>query len=123
MPWTRFLDMHSGGELKQPPYKVVYIEAELEQAKRVFYHRFSHNPDRVTCTCCGPDYNVDESPTIEEATEYDRNPGYGDPKTMEQLKSDGEHLFIPADLIGSDEKYGDLPEGGYVWKGSKWPKK
>ena len=25
--WTRFMDMHSGGGMKEPPYEYIFIEA------------------------------------------------------------------------------------------------
>lgn len=30
MGWTRFMDMHSGGDLKLPPYTHIYIESDRE---------------------------------------------------------------------------------------------
>jgi hypothetical protein len=70
--WTRFMDMHSGGGTKEPPYDKILIEAPEDEARRIFYARFGHNPDRVTCTCCGEDYSIDEHGTLDEATAYDR---------------------------------------------------
>lgn len=72
MPWTLFWDMHSGGGTKEPPYQKIYIEAPIEEAKVVFYNRFGHNPDRVTCTCCGEDYSIDEEPTLAKASGFHR---------------------------------------------------
>jgi hypothetical protein len=69
--WTRFMDMHSGGGLKES-FGYAYIEAPEEEAKAIFYHRFGHNPERVSCTCCGQDYSIGESPTLEEATAHER---------------------------------------------------
>jgi len=70
--WTHFWDMHSGGGLKEP-WQHIYIEAPMEQAKSVFYNRFGHNPDRVTCTCCGNDYSISEEETLADVTWYQRN--------------------------------------------------
>lgn len=71
-PWTRFMDMHSGGGQKLDwPY--IAIQASEDEARRIFYGKFGRNPERVTCTCCGEDYSVSESPTLAEATAYDRN--------------------------------------------------
>lgn len=70
--WTRFMDMHSGGGCKEPPYDKILIEAPEDEARRVFYAKFGHNPERVTCTCCGEDYSITESPTLSDATAYDR---------------------------------------------------
>jgi hypothetical protein len=65
--WTKFFDMHSGGPCKEPPYEEIFIEAPEAEARRVFYAKFGHNPDRVTCPCCGEDYAVydDELPPKE----------------------------------------------------------
>jgi hypothetical protein len=71
MPWTLFWDMHSGGRQKLE-WDKIYIEAEEEIACRVFAAKFSRQADHVTCPCCGEDYSVRESPSLEEATEYHR---------------------------------------------------
>lgn len=73
MSWTLFWDMHSGGGTKQPPYEKVYIEAPEAEARVIFYNRFGHSADRVSCTCCGEDYSVSEEPTFEEASAFHRN--------------------------------------------------
>jgi len=73
MTWTRFNDMHSGGGTKVNGYEKIYIEAPIEAAKSVFYNRFERNPERVTCTCCGPDYTIDEYPSLQQATGHERN--------------------------------------------------
>ena len=69
--WTQFMDMHSGGGSKED-HEFIYIEAPESEAKVVFYNRFGHNPERVTCTCCGEDYSISESKTLEDATGYER---------------------------------------------------
>lgn len=76
MAFTRFMDMHSGGGTKEPPYQYIYIEAPEDEACRIFYGRFGHNPERVTCTCCGEDYSISEVGTLEEATAYERGCAY-----------------------------------------------
>jgi hypothetical protein len=53
--WTRFMDMHSGGDAKTGD---VFIEAPEAQARAIFTARFDRDPDHVTCTCCGRDYSV-----------------------------------------------------------------
>lgn len=70
--FTQFWDMHSGGGTKEEPYDMIFIEAPLEEAKIIFYNRFGHNPERVTCTCCGEDYSIDEYITLKRATAYHR---------------------------------------------------
>lgn len=74
--WTTFWDMHSGGSQKEK-YSKIYIEAEEKQAKVIFYNKFGHNPERVSCTCCGGDYSIDESESLASATGYHRNCEWG----------------------------------------------
>ena len=68
--WTRFMDMHSGGYAKEAPYEYIYIEAPQQQAEVIFYNRFGHNPNRVTCTCCGQDYSIGESEDFAQASAW-----------------------------------------------------
>lgn len=70
--WTHFWDMNSGGGVKHDVAHI-YIEAPEGEAKSVFYARFGTNPERVSCTCCGEDYSIEEEPSLEEATGYQRN--------------------------------------------------
>lgn len=72
MVWTRFWDMHSGGGSKEK-WEHIYIEAPVEEARVIFYNRFGHSPDRVSCTCCGADYAYDEFESLEQASGYHRN--------------------------------------------------
>lgn len=69
--WTQFWDMHSGGGQKLD-WSQIFIEAPEDEARRVFYARFGRNPNNVTCGCCGADYSVSESDSLEEATAYHR---------------------------------------------------
>ncbi len=71
--WTRFMDMHSGGGLKEGSFSLIFIEASREIAELIFYNRFGHDPNRVSCTCCGEDYSISTESTLEAATGYDRN--------------------------------------------------
>lgn len=71
MTWTRFADMYSGGSAKNDA-QLIYIEAHETVACEVFKSLFGSDPNNVTCRCCGPDYSITESVTLEEATEYDR---------------------------------------------------
>lgn len=75
--WTQFMDMHSDGGSKEEPYEYIYIEASEEEAKIIFYNRFGHSPERVSCTCCGEDYSVRESRDLEQATGYERGCAFG----------------------------------------------
>lgn len=71
--FTRFMDMHSGGETKVPPYEYIYIEAPEQIARAVFESRFERNPAYITCHCCGEDYMTSEAESLEMATAYDRD--------------------------------------------------
>jgi len=72
MSWTQFMDMHSGGGAKED-YEYIFIEASQDEAEIIFYNRFGHSPNKVTCTCCGEDYSVSESEDLKQATAYERN--------------------------------------------------
>lgn len=72
MTWTRFWDMHSGGSTKEEPYNMIFIEAPEDEAKVIFYNRFGHNPERVTCSCCGDDYSISEGESLKQLTGYHR---------------------------------------------------
>lgn len=69
--FTLFWDMHSGGGQKEK-WSKIYIEAPIEEAVKIFYNRFGHNPERVSCTCCGGDYSIEEFETLEQASGYHR---------------------------------------------------
>ena len=70
--WTRFMDMHSGGNSKEA-WKNIYIEAATEEeAKVIFYNRFRHSPENVSCPCCGEDYGIGSEETLEQATAPER---------------------------------------------------
>lgn len=73
--WTQFWDMHSGGDQKLD-WARIYIEAPKEEAIVIFYNLFGRNPKRVTCTCCGEDYAIDESDSLEQASAWHRNCDY-----------------------------------------------
>ncbi len=67
--WTTFMDMHSGGRLKAS-HQWIVIEAPQALAELVFYNRFGHNPNRITCTCCGEDYSVSEHENSRDGIRY-----------------------------------------------------
>jgi hypothetical protein len=129
--WTQFWDMHSGGDLKESPYSKIYIEAPMEEAKVIFYNRFGHNPERVTCTCCGDDYSISENKSLTQLTAYHRGCEY-DEKTKEYLekaekkygkkyltldkyKRQKDTLIISKKDIKESERIGEVPREGYVW--------
>lgn len=143
--WTQFMDMHSGGGLKEKwPY--IYINAPMEEAKIIFYNRFGHNPERISCTCCGEDYSIGEEDSLEQATAHERNCEWNTKKkawaetqkessarirkqcntkktdtwglyqTLNQYLKNKKVLFIHASKIRHAERSGEIPEQGYVWK-------
>jgi len=70
--WTKFWDMHSGGRQKEK-WSKIYIEADSqEEAEVIFYNRFGHSPNRVTCTCCGEDYSVSSEKDLKQITGFER---------------------------------------------------
>ncbi len=71
IPWTQFFDMHSGGGNKEK-WENIYIQAPKSHAKIIFNNRFGHDPDRITCECCGEDYSITEYKTLEDAVKYQR---------------------------------------------------
>ena len=114
--WTNFWDMHSGGGQKEE-WSQIYIEAPESEARVIFYNRFGHSPDRVTCTCCGEDYAVNEYDTLDEATEYHRSGEYGkEKKTTSEYEKNDEVLVIRKEEIKDHEREGDVPVQGYVWR-------
>lgn len=77
--WTKFWDMNSGGGTKEQ-WSLIFIEAPEEEAIAVFYNRFGHDPNRVTCACCGSDYSISEEESLTEITGYHRNAISASPK-------------------------------------------
>lgn len=73
--WTHFHDMHSGGGQKLD-WGHIFIEAPQAEAEVIFQNRFKRNPNRVTCTCCGPDYSISEDASLEQATAFERGCDY-----------------------------------------------
>lgn len=151
--WTHFHDMNSGGG-KKLDWGHIFIEAPSAEAEIVFFNRFGRNPNRVTCTCCGPDYSIDEDESLEQATGFERGCRYayfkngkeisekkgfiigkGTPKgvwsgyveeksetlsfheyqTIGAFKKRKDVKIIRAKDIKKLEKFGELPEQGYVW--------
>lgn len=74
MTWTQFWDMNSGGGRKEN-WQHIFIEAPRDEATVVFYNRFGHNPERVSCTCCGEDYSIDEGESLALLTAHHRHCG------------------------------------------------
>lgn len=67
--FTRFMDMHSGGDSKLDA-EYIYIEEAEEKAADIFEAVFDRDPHNVTCWCCGNDYSYYEvtDPEIESGS-------------------------------------------------------
>lgn len=125
--WTKFWDMHSGGGSKER-YEHIYIQALEEEAKRIFYGKFGHNPERVTCTCCGEDYSI-SSGELSQITGYHRGCEYSGKRyvdkpgkdstekyqTMEEYSNRSDVLLIYDKDIKDEWRESDVPTQGYVW--------
>jgi hypothetical protein len=113
--WTSFWDMHSGGGSKEK-WEHIFIQAPESEARVIFYNRFGHSPDRVTCTCCGYDYSVSEYENLDAATEFHRSGKFGSKKqTTGQYAKNKNVLVIYDEDILDEERVGDVPAQGYVW--------
>ena len=123
--------MHSGGRAKEK-WEQIYINAPEKEAKIIFYNRFGHSPDRVSCTCCGEDYSVSEGDDLAQMTGYHRHCDFKDGKYVEEpdrkygktnpvislgdyLNQPDNHVIYDKD-IKPEERIGDVPEQGYVWR-------
>lgn len=154
--WTHFWDMSSGGTQKEK-WHHIYIEAPRDEAEVIFFNRFGHNPERVTCTCCGGDYSISEKDSLEQITGFHRGCAYvyrdiegtqcsekeswefgsglrggftggyeecpdegglslKSYQTIEEYAQKDDILIIHANEIKDEERQGDVPEQGYVWK-------
>lgn len=127
------MDMHSWGFLKEKRAYIL-IEAPQEEAEVIFYNKFRHSPNRITCTCCGEDYSIDENETLEQATGYNRGCKYDDkkkkyiesPRDSWRRLSDTyipldvyirspDVLIIPKEKIKDKRRVWEIPQQGYVW--------
>ena len=108
--WVHFWDMHSGGPAKEPATNI-YIECDdQEEAVIIFINRFGHDPNNVTCNCCGEDYVINAPATLRQESGYHR----GCPHIVE-VRNPKTGLFT--DGVPNDKYYyepgEDVPEG---WK-------
>lgn len=132
--WTQFWDMSSGGGNKED-FKMCYIEAPEAEAKVIFYNRFGHDPERVTCTCCGEDYSISSEKSIKYLTGYhrgcknvqrngewvyleegDSSRRWNNYQTLQAYKKSDDVLFIYKKDIKDEERLGEVPRQGYVWQ-------
>lgn len=133
MVWTQFWDMHSGGGTKLD-WEMIYIEAPEDEAEVIFYNKFGRNPNNISCTCCGEDYSVTEDSSLELLTGYHRNAYWdsiqrkyieeADPSrswanyiTLDEYLAQDDVYVIYAHDIQDDDRYGEIPETGWVWAG------
>lgn len=103
--------MHSGGSQKEP-FSILYIQAPEREARSVFYSRFGHNPERVTCSCCGSDYSVSSDPSAspEEITGFHRNAFYAVPKAKHLDYSQAKYFDRREDIPDDWEIRRDMGE-------------
>lgn len=115
MVWCHFMDMHSGGRLKQKPYQHIFIELPERDATAVFYHRFGHNPNDVACSCCGENYSITEYESLAEATDYERRATLNGPLvlTVNEYGQREDVLYIPRKEIDVKEETRYHPGPGY----------
>jgi hypothetical protein len=129
--WTQFWDMCSGGGKKEK-WEQIYIESASEQeAMVIFWWRFGHNPERVSCTCCGEDYSISSHESLSVLTGYHRgcdwdkasgnyaerpDPGRNKYIPLDEYMKLPECLFIAASEVKPEKKVGELPRQGYVWQ-------
>lgn len=77
MGWTRFMDMHSGGDLKLPPYTHIYIESDSRaKGVSIFQEKFGLHPEHITCPCCGKDYSISFGEDLAQLTGFERGCAY-----------------------------------------------
>lgn len=116
-PWTLFWDMHSGGGSKEP-FGHIWINETEGVAKIVFYNRFGHAHNRVSCTCCGEDYAVHTSDCFEEGSAFHRGveSTYRKEISVEDYAQSPDVHIIFASDIKPEERFGTVPVQGYVWQ-------
>lgn len=134
LKWVRFMDMHSGGSCKEPPYEHIYIQAKTEdEACVIFTNIFGHPPDRIACQCCGENYSIDEHDSLSQATAYDRNCDYDRnlnkyverlrPETtwapyltLDEYLAKPKVLVLPYSVFTEQEKTGKRVRGHYEYR-------
>ena len=73
--WTHFWDMHSGGGQKTD-YAHIFVNLPYYSAVAWFEEYFDRDPNNITCECCGSDFSINESQSIEQATGFHRGGEY-----------------------------------------------
>ncbi len=107
--WTLFWDMHSGDGVKEQNVQgeeitKIYIEAPEDEAIKIFYNRFDHNPNRVSC---GEDYSISEESSFAQISGYHRNCGWD--KETNSYSDEIQSEYTDRKVI-SIEKYKKQPE-------------
>lgn len=57
--WTLFTDLLSDRGRKTD-FDDIIIEAPIEEAKRIFWEKFGFMADKISCECCGEDFDISE---------------------------------------------------------------
>ncbi len=111
--FTMFSDAYSGGGTKEK-WELIIIEAPEEEAKIIFYNRFGHSPNRVSCTCCGEDYSIYHFKTLGEIYKAQWKVT-GD--SLKEFLKNPKVCLIKSSEIKKEERVGEVPAQGYVWVG------
>lgn len=119
--WTQFWDMYGGGSLKVEPYHDIYIEAPEEEAKVIFYNRFNHNPEQISCACCGKDYSISSGEPLAQLTGFHRGCRYL--KTPKDRNGRYKPITDPEFLAHYYLEEGEEPPKGYTALPSQFRKK
>lgn len=92
--FTRFWDMHSGGQQKLQ-WSKIYVNLPEDEAKAWFYKKFGRDCEHITCSCCSEDYSVQSAETIEVLTEFFRKDFNGNEKiTLEEYLNSEDVLYV-----------------------------
>lgn len=70
--YTLFYDLSSGGYQKEGFQKLA-VNLSMDKAEKWFEETYGHDPYRMTCDCCGPDYSVYEFDSLEELRNHYNN--------------------------------------------------
>jgi len=114
--WTKFYDMHSGGDAKTE-WEVIVFEAKKKDAIKYANWKWGIHPDNVTCTCCGEDFSVSTYETLEQAVEFHLEWGVHEGKPTE-LALRNDILVVPASELEETRKLWKkhtITRKGYVW--------
>jgi hypothetical protein len=59
LEWFEFMDMCSGGSIKEEPYDYIYLLAhDALEARDRFESLFNHAPEAIGCETCGENYSI-----------------------------------------------------------------